>query len=154
MKRPLYGLMLAACLLVALFLLIYPLYVIRPFRAQGAGELAAALAILRFRPAAMVVLIALGGAAYWRGGRRWVSLFAAAGILLCAGLARVNVFEKMFHPVGQPVFAAIADSTLAGDEKVLAIASGDDARAYPVRSLAYHHIVNDVAGRVPVVATY
>ena len=41
---------LIAFLTVALVLLIYPVYVIRPFRAQGARELAAALALMRLRP--------------------------------------------------------------------------------------------------------
>jgi hypothetical protein len=30
----------------------------------------------------------------------------------------------------------------------------NEARAYPVRSLSYHHIVNDVIGGVPIAATY
>jgi hypothetical protein len=37
---------------------------------------------------------------------------------------------------------------------VLAIRYGDDARAYPVREMAYHHIVNDVVEGVPVAVTY
>ena len=28
------------------------------------------------------------------------------------------------------------------------------ARAYPVRPLAYHHVVNDVLGHVPIAATW
>ncbi len=39
------GLLLCACLLVSLICVAYPVYVIRPFRAQGVGELAAALLI-------------------------------------------------------------------------------------------------------------
>jgi hypothetical protein len=31
---------------------------------------------------------------------------------------------------------------------------GGESRAYPVRMMAYHHIVNDVVGGVPIVATY
>jgi hypothetical protein len=37
---------------------------------------------------------------------------------------------------------------------VLALIFNDDARAYPVREMAYHHIVNDVVGGVPVAVTY
>ena len=35
-----------------------------------------------------------------------------------------------------------------------AIAVNGTARAYPVRALAYHHIVNDTLGGVPLVGTY
>jgi len=31
---------------------------------------------------------------------------------------------------------------------------GSDARAYPIREIAYHHIVNDVVNGVPVCVTY
>ena len=35
-----------------------------------------------------------------------------------------------------------------------ACAFNGDARAYPIREMAYHHIVNDVVGGVPIAATY
>jgi len=65
----------------------------------------------------------------------------------------VNVYEKMFHPITNITFGAAGDSKLDGDEKVIAIAIGA-ARAYPIRSISYHHIVNDVVDGVPVAATY
>ena len=37
---------------------------------------------------------------------------------------------------------------------VLAVRVGDDAVAYPVRQMAYHHVVQDTVGGVPIVATY
>jgi hypothetical protein len=37
---------------------------------------------------------------------------------------------------------------------VLAVRSGAQARAYPIRAMAYHHLVNDTLGGVPLVATY
>ena len=51
--------LLGLSLLVALVLLAYPFYVIRPFRYQGPNELRVALLVLRVRPfldAAMVVI--------------------------------------------------------------------------------------------------
>src|ERR1039458_2072841 len=61
---------LLACLALSLICVVYPIYVIRPFRAQGARELAIALVVMRFRSAAtlisgVAVLVAL--ALYWRG---------------------------------------------------------------------------------------
>jgi hypothetical protein len=66
----------------------------------------------------------------------------------------VNVYEIMFHPISQPSFAAASDVRLDGDEKVIAVRIGSASRAYPVRNIAYHHVVNDVVGGVPIAATY
>ena len=51
-------------------------------------------------------------------------------------------------------FSAAADVNLDKDEKVLAVLMNGEPRAYPIRNLAYHHLVNDTVGKVPIVATY
>jgi len=86
--------------------------------------------------------------------RRVGSLAAAVGVCLFTALSRVNIYELMFHPMGSPAFVSAADVKLDKDEKVIAIAMNGAARAYPIRSISYHHIVNDVVGGVPIVATY
>jgi hypothetical protein len=78
----------------------------------------------------------------------------AALVCILAGLARVNVYELMFHPVGHPEFAAAAEAGIDKDDKVIAVKVGGSARAYPIRSMGYHHIVNDVVGGAAIVATY
>jgi hypothetical protein len=154
-------LLIVACLGISLFCLGYPMYVIRPFRHQGAYELAAALAVLRFRPIVMalcVVTALVATVVRWRAQRKWVPrLASAAGVaILCvlAGLSRVNIYERMFHPIGEPAFESAEQSKLAGDEKVIAVHVAGIARAYPIRSISYHHVVNDTVGGVPIVATY
>jgi hypothetical protein len=141
--------------------LVYPVYVIRPFRAQGARELLAALAVTRFRLPAMVFCTAaslLAAIGYWRLGRpRWRRLmvtFGALGVFAFAALSRVNIYELMFHPLDHPAFAAASHSKLDGEELVIAVKLGTEARAYPVRILSYHHIANDTLGGVPIAATY
>jgi hypothetical protein len=37
---------------------------------------------------------------------------------------------------------------------VLAVERGGERVAYPVRLMAYHHVVADTVGGVPIVATY
>jgi len=155
-------LVLLACLAVSLVAVAYPLYVIRPFRAQGARELTAALAVSRFRPALTVVsaLAAVAAAiAYWRAqAQMWRRMLAAAGaMLVCvlAVLARVNVYEDlMFHPDEHPAFAAATDVKLDNDDKLIVVKIGGSARAYPIREMGYHHIVNDVVGGTALAATY
>ena len=49
---------------------------------------------------------------------------------------------------------AAAEAKIDEDDMVLAIEVEGVSRAYPARMLAYHHIPNDVLGRVPIVSTY
>lgn len=160
-RNALFGWLVAAALAVALFCLVYPIYVIRPFRAQGPRELQAALAVVRYRPVALAIAAALAlvSATLYRrrAARRWLRTLAALGALAVVGaaaLSRVNIYERMFHPMGRLAFDAAPAVKLDGDEKVITVAIGGEARAYPVRSMSYHHVVNDVAGGVPIVATY
>ena len=154
-------LVLLACLAVSLIAVMYPMYVIWPFRKQGARELAVALVVMRWRPAIMVIsavaaLATLAG--YWRSQlRRWPRFLAAACaglVCLLAALARVNVYELMFHPDSHPAFQAASQVKLDGREKVIAVKIGGSARAYPIRAISYHHVINDVVERVAIVATY
>jgi hypothetical protein len=159
--RASHGLILLLCLVVSAFAIAYPMYVIRPYRSQGPAELAIALFVSRFQSLITVVstLVALVTAvAYWRqGGRLWRRILAVIPVGALAALAviaRVNIFENMFHPIDNASFAAASDAKLDGDEKVLAVVIKGQARAYPVRSMAYHHLVNDSVGGAALVATY
>ncbi len=152
---------LAVCFGLAFAALFYPLYVIRPFRSQGVHELAAALFVLRIRwwvEILAVVMAALGLAWFWRRESRILRRAAAvAGTLVVCGIAwltRVNVYEIMFHPDTHPSFSPASESKLDGAEKVIAVDLGGAARAYPIRIISYHHIINDTVGGIPIAATY
>lgn len=152
-------LLLAASLLIALFCLAWPMYVIRPFRAQGPAELDSALLILRLRPYLLTTCLLtalLAAKSLWPQTRpRQFALSAVPlTIAICLGLSRVNVFELMFHPIDAPTFQPAAQTTLEPTDKLLAISINGAARAYPVRALAYHHIVIDTLAGVPLVGTY
>jgi len=57
--------------------------------------------------------------------------------------------------VDAPVFVDLTEATwLARETEVLGVVVGEEARAYPVRMLDYHQIVNDVIGDVPIAVTY
>lgn len=152
---------LAVCIVAALFVLSYPMYVIRPFRAQGSGELASALAVRSWAPAiatlaAVIALIAT--VMLWPVLRRAVSrVLALAGAVLAvlfAALTYVNIFERMFHPIESPETVSAKEAVLDSDDMVIAIRVAGHARAYPIRMMGYHHIVNDWVGEIPVVGTY
>jgi hypothetical protein len=57
--------------------------------------------------------------------------------------------------IDDPAFVAVAEADgLAPDEPVMSLSVGGEARAYPVRILMWHEIVNDVVAGTPVAVTY
>lgn len=57
--------------------------------------------------------------------------------------------------IDNPQFKTASRITgLQAQESVISLSINDDARAYPLRILMYHEIVNDVVGDVPVAVTY
>jgi len=79
--------------------------------------------------------------------------------LLCvaaaAWFARQNHFEWMFRPIPDPAFVTIDKATdLKPYEPIIGVALADEALAFPITRIGYHHLVNTTLGRVPIVATY
>ena len=61
----------------------------------------------------------------------------------------------MFAPLPSPSYARAAEATWVKDgDLVLGVERGGEAVAYPVRQVAYHHVIMDEVGGVPIVATY
>jgi Protein of unknown function (DUF3179) len=156
--------LLIALVVLAFAVLAFPIYVIRPFRSQGAEELAASLVISRWSPwitaicagisivVATVLLqrISSGKVRLKRAG----AILAASLGLATAVASRVNIFEKIFHPITAAQFLPAAQANTDGNEMVLAVKVGAEQRAYPVVIMAYHHILNDSLGGTPLVVTY
>ena len=93
----------------------------------------------------------------WPKVTRWKRAALALGLCLVAAatvMSRVDYFEWMFHPVAAPGFQSVQDTKLDSGEMVLAVRFGNDARAYPIRAMAYHHVVNDVVNGIPIAVTY
>jgi hypothetical protein len=143
---------------IALFLI--PAFIIRPFSFQSPGGLMLAITIKRWAPLGTALGFAVCAFLFlliWPTTRKWSGMALGISLLLvatCAAMTRVNYFEWMFHPVHQPGFEPSSKTQLDPGEMVLALNFNGDARAYPVREMAYHHIVNDVVGGVPVAVTY
>ncbi len=58
-------------------------------------------------------------------------------------------------PIDDPQFMPVGQATDIGDfEPLVSIGINDDFRAYPLRVLLFHEIVNDMVGGVPVVVSY
>jgi 4-amino-4-deoxy-L-arabinose transferase-like glycosyltransferase len=72
------------------------------------------------------------------------------------GLARVVKGQERdpLPPIGAPVFVEAAALNLAGEEQVISVTAGDEARAYPLRTLIWHGVVHDTLDGVPIAVTY
>jgi len=153
------GLLLLVVATVALVAI--PVWEIRPFRPQTPAGISLAYACRRLAPWVTVLALVAGAAlaaGLWRGGRWWSRLLTVLALVPLGGavwLARTNIFEKMFAPLPSPRYARAADATWLKDgDLVLGVERGGEAVAYPVRHVAYHHVVMDEVGGVPIAATY
>jgi hypothetical protein len=153
--------LLAACAIVAGLAVFTPAWIIQPFRPQTERGMQFALTLRRFSPLLTIVILSAMAVLVtwlWRGARWWSrSLMVVALVVTtaCTWLARQNHFEWMFNPLPRPAYARVPDATFVDDaDLVLAVERGGEAAAYPVRQLAYHHLVHDTVGRVPIVVTY
>jgi hypothetical protein len=139
-----------------------PVWLIQPFRHQEPQGLELAYTLRQWSPlvtliASAIVLVLMVW--LWQGARRWWSKAALVLILVITlaadWLARQNHFEWMFNPLSNAAYTRADEAYFIADhDMVLAVELNGDAVAYPVRQLAYHHIVQDGVGGVPVAATY
>jgi hypothetical protein len=149
---------LSAIAAIGFFLI--PAFVIRPFRYQSPRALWVAMALRQHAPSgtliAGLVCIVLA-CLLWRYASLWRKLSMSVVILFvasAAAMSRVNYFEWMFHPIAGAQFQAQSESKLDPAEMILAVRFGDEARAYPISQMAYHHILNDVVDGIPIAVTY
>ncbi len=165
----LWGTILFLCTAAALLLVLYPIWIIRPFAAQHPASLGIALRFFRVAPLVTVLTWITGlliAIALWRATRPAHSparrrIPARAGIVTAlvlltasAALARINIFERMFNPVRSVRFLPIAGTVVDPHDMVMSVSVGGKSHAYPIRTMAYHHVVNDVVGGLPLAATY
>jgi peptidoglycan/LPS O-acetylase OafA/YrhL len=138
-----------------------PVWTIQPFKAQTSEGLSLSYTLRRWSPfvtVAALVISALLVVSLWRGTRRWAKValvLLLVPIVTVTWFAGQNHFEWMFKPLPASAYVA-ADKVdfVADEEMVLAIEVKGDAVAYPIRQLAYHHVVEDTVGGLPVVSTY
>lgn len=70
-------------------------------------------------------------------------------------LVRAAPAKDSIQAVMTPVFIDPSECTwLVDEDEVLSVTIGDETRAYPLRLLVWHEIVNDQIGDEPVVVTY
>jgi uncharacterized protein DUF3179 len=155
----------ALAALVALGVLLWvaiPVVLIQPFKAQTPFGVALAYELRQKAPAVTIAGLILLLPLLVRLARHVTRGWQWAPLVLLAALggfpvwfARQNHFEWMFKPLPDPTYAPAALVQSVDDrDMVVTVEIGGDAVAWPVRQMAYHHIVQDKVGGVPVVSTY
>ncbi len=153
---------LLAVVAAAVALVWIPSWTMRPFLSQSVAAMSRAYALRRLAPAATLAALGAGAVLAWRLWRssRWAgrSLAAAALLPLAAAVwsSHQNLFEWLFPPLRHPGYApaAAAASFVEPGDMVLAVQVQGEAAAYPVRQIAFHHVVEDVVGGTPLAVTY
>jgi hypothetical protein len=160
-RRKLVWLTLFVLVVIVIAIVLTPVFLIVPFKAQTARAVEISYLMRRWSPLVTVVgLLAIltFTIGLWFGGRWWSRAFMLLLLVPTLGatwLARQNHFEWMFNPLPNPAYAKVADASFVNDnDRVLAVAIGGESVAYPIRLMGYHHLVGDTVGGTPIVATY
>jgi hypothetical protein len=61
----------------------------------------------------------------------------------------------MFNGLHNPAYAKVAEVDFVDNtDMVMTVELNGESAAYPIRQMAYHHIVQDTVGGTPIVSTY
>jgi hypothetical protein len=161
-RRRIVWLSLLILLLIAFALVAVPVFLIQPFRPQTQRALEISYGFRQWSPViTIIVLLAMFALVVWlwsRAPRWWRKSLLVIMLLLTlvpTWFARQNHFEWMFNPLRQSAYVKARDASFVRDaDMVLAVKVNNEAAAYPVRLMAYHHVVQDVVGGTPICATY
>ena len=156
------AILLGLAALVTVAVVVVPVLLLRPFGAQTPAMVATAYGLRTISPwlaPGGAALTAVLGAFFLRRRPRRPHATAAVLAVAAAGgaawLSWQNHFEWMFAPLPSAEYARARDVTFVDDtDMVVAVEVRGDAVAYPVRQMAYHHVLNDDVGKLPVVSTY
>ena len=160
-RRKLAWLVLLVLVVVVMAIVLTPVFLIMPFKAQTPRIVEISYLMRRWSPwltlfaSALMVLLAIR---LWLGGRWWSRALLVLLLLpafAATWLARQNHFEWMFNPLPNAAYAKSTDvSFINDDDRVLSVTIGNESVAYPIRLMGYHHVVQDTVGDTPIVATY
>ncbi len=157
------GVILAVCIFILSTAFVYtPVHLIQPFKSQTTEGVALSYYLRTWSP--IITILLLVGAMFvcvlfWRTAigrlRKAVLVVLLLLVAVTTWFAKQNYFQWMFRPLPDPNYAHAGEvDFIGGKDMVLGVSQEGDSVAYPVRLLAYHHLVQDRVGGKPIVATY
>jgi len=91
--------------------------------------------------------------AKWR--RKWLLFFPLAILAIVIYMANFNMAaDAMFRQPGRLLLVGAAENKVDSNRLVIGVSINNEAKAYPIRFLGYHHHVQDTVGGQPVLVTY
>ncbi|KAA2243313.1 DUF3179 domain-containing protein [Chitinophaga agrisoli] len=94
----------------------------------------------------------------FRHSRVWKKIVLVAGLLLYAAVVYLFNFrflaDKMFLPPNRQDYAAADNNRIPAEKLVIGVVINNEAKAYPIQLIGYHHQVRDTVGHTPVMVTY
>jgi TRAP-type uncharacterized transport system fused permease subunit len=153
---------LGSTIIISFAAVMIPAFLILPFKSQTERALRMSYLLRSWSPMltittgllalALVVWLWPRTLSWWRKALLVIALLLA---IPPTWFARQNHFEWMFNPLRNSAYAKASEASFVGDsDMVLAVKIRNEAVAYPVRLMAYHHVVQDVVGGTPICATY
>jgi hypothetical protein len=105
-----------------------------------------------------LVLIAAPLIRFWRRGRVFGRIMLSLLIIFYGTIFYFFNYrfeaDKMFYQPSTVKFADSADNKIASNKLVIGVVVGNEAKAYPIQLIGYHHQVRDTFGSTPVMITY
>jgi hypothetical protein len=105
-----------------------------------------------------LVLIAAPLVRFWQRGRVFGRIMLSVLIILYGTIFYFFNYrfeaDKMFYQPSTVRFADSADNKIAANKLVIGVVVNNEAKAYPIQLIGYHHQVRDTFGSTPVMITY
>jgi hypothetical protein len=105
-----------------------------------------------------LLLIIAPLARFWRDGKIFGRVMLSILILFYGTIFYFFNYrfeaDKMFYQPSTVRFAGAADNKIAVNKLVIGVVVGNEAKAYPIQLIGYHHQVRDSFGSTPVMITY
>src|SRR5215813_9308202 len=127
-RRKLVWLTLFVLIAIVMGLVLTPVFLIMPFKAQTTRILEVSYVMRRWSPVVTVLaslLILTLTIRLWLGGRWWsriLLMLLLVPVFAATWLARQNHFEWMFNPLPNPAYAKAAETTFVNnDDRVMSV---------------------------------
>jgi Protein of unknown function (DUF3179) len=148
--------------IITFAVVVIPVYLIQPFAPQTERIIEVSYVLRSWSPIFTIIsaiIAVILSIVILRNSKRWFTnlplILPLALIGFSAWFAQQNHFLWMFNPLANSSYATVSESNfIKDDEMVLAVKINNEAVAYPILQMAYHHVVADVVGGQPITATY
>jgi Co/Zn/Cd efflux system component len=148
--------------IAAVAIVAIPVYLIQPFAPQTEKAIETSYYLRTWSPIMTIILAVIAlifSVLIWKNSSRWFGKVALILPLVLVGFsawfAQQNHFLWMFNPLVNSNYTTVSEANFVkDDDMVMSVVINNEAVAFPILQMAYHHVVQDVVGGKPITATY